>query len=35
MWRFIGAAVDYMTEEHRTMRRAQLMATLDYPALVA
>jgi taurine dioxygenase len=39
MWDNIGtvhnAVADYMPEEHRYMRRAQVMATLDYPALVA
>jgi taurine dioxygenase len=39
MWDNIGtvhnAIADYMPEEHRYMRRAQVMATLDYPALVA
>jgi taurine dioxygenase len=39
MWDNIGtvhnAVADYMPDEHRTMRRAQVMATLDYEALVA
>jgi taurine dioxygenase len=39
MWDNIGtvhnAVADYTPEEHRYMRRAQVMATLDYPALVA
>jgi taurine dioxygenase len=39
MWDNIGtvhnAVADYMPDEPRTMRRAQVMATLDYPALVA
>ncbi|WP_158926477.1 TauD/TfdA family dioxygenase [Acidisphaera sp. S103] len=39
MWDNIGtvhnAVADYMPDEHRYMRRAQVMATLDYPALVA
>ena len=39
MWDNIGtvhnAIADYMPQEHRYMRRAQVMATLDYPALVA
>jgi taurine dioxygenase len=39
MWDNIGtvhnAIADYMPNEHRYMRRAQVMATLDYPALVA
>lgn len=39
MWDNIGtvhnAVADYMPNEHRYMRRAQVMATLDYPALVA
>jgi taurine dioxygenase len=39
MWDNIGtvhnAVADYMPTEPRTMRRAQVMATLDYPALVA
>jgi taurine dioxygenase len=39
MWDNIGtvhnAVADYMPEEHRYMRRAQVMATLNYPALVA
>jgi taurine dioxygenase len=39
MWDNIGtvhnAISDYMPDEHRYMRRAQVMATLDYPALVA
>jgi taurine dioxygenase len=39
MWDNIGtvhnAVADYMPSETRTMRRAQVMATLDYPALVA
>jgi taurine dioxygenase len=39
MWDNIGtvhnAIADYMPDEHRYMRRAQVMATLDYPALVA
>ncbi|HVY14433.1 MAG TPA: TauD/TfdA family dioxygenase [Rhodopila sp.] len=39
MWDNIGtvhnAVADYMPYEHRYMRRAQVMATLDYPALVA
>jgi taurine dioxygenase len=38
MWDNIGtvhnAVADYMPDEHRYMRRAQVMATLDYPALV-
>jgi taurine dioxygenase len=39
MWDNIGtvhnAVADYLPYEHRYMRRAQVMATLDYPALVA
>jgi taurine dioxygenase len=39
MWDNIGtvhnAVADYMPNEPRYMRRAQVMATLDYPALVA
>jgi taurine dioxygenase len=39
MWDNIGtvhnAVADYMPSEPRYMRRAQVMATLDYPALVA
>ena len=39
MWDNIGtvhnAVADYMPDEPRYMRRAQVMATLDYPALVA
>jgi alpha-ketoglutarate-dependent taurine dioxygenase len=39
MWDNIGtvhnAVADSMPDEHRTMRRAQVMATLDYEALVA
>jgi taurine dioxygenase len=39
MWDNIGtvhnAVADYTPQEHRYMRRAQVMATLDYPALVA
>jgi len=39
MWDNIGtvhnAIADYTPQEHRYMRRAQVMATLDYPALVA
>jgi taurine dioxygenase len=39
MWDNIGtvhnAVADYMSEEPRYMRRVQVMATLDYPALVA
>jgi taurine dioxygenase len=39
MWDNIGtvhnAIADYMPSEPRYMRRAQVMATLDYPALVA
>ena len=39
MWDNIGtvhnAVADYTTQEPRYMRRAQIMATLDYPALVA
>jgi taurine dioxygenase len=39
MWDNIGtvhnAVADYMPQEVRYMRRAQVMATLDYPALVA
>jgi taurine dioxygenase len=39
MWDNIGtvhnAIADYLPSEHRYMRRAQVMATLDYPALVA
>jgi taurine dioxygenase len=39
MWDNIGtvhnAVADYMPEEPRYMRRVQVMATLDYPALVA
>jgi taurine dioxygenase len=39
MWDNIGtvhnAVADYMPHEPRYMRRAQVMATLDYPALVA
>jgi taurine dioxygenase len=39
MWDNIGtvhnAVADYLPDEHRYMRRAQVMATLDYPALVA
>jgi taurine dioxygenase len=39
MWDNIGtvhnAIADYMPSEPRFMRRAQVMATLDYPALVA
>jgi taurine dioxygenase len=39
MWDNIGtvhnAVADYMPEEPRYMRRAQVMATLDYPTLVA
>ncbi len=39
MWDNIGtvhnAVADYTPDEHRYMRRAQIMATLDYPALVA
>jgi taurine dioxygenase len=39
MWDNIGtvhnAVADYMADEPRTMRRAQVMATLDYAALVA
>ena len=39
MWDNIGtvhnAVADYMPTEPRTMRRVQVMATLDYPALVA
>jgi taurine dioxygenase len=39
MWDNIGtvhnAVADYTPTEHRFMRRAQVMATLDYPALVA
>ena len=39
MWDNIGtvhnAIADYMPDETRYMRRAQVMATLDYPALVA
>ena len=39
MWDNIGtvhnAIADYMSNEPRYMRRAQVMATLDYPALVA
>jgi taurine dioxygenase len=39
MWDNIGtvhnAVADYMPQEPRYMRRAQVMATLDYPALVA
>jgi taurine dioxygenase len=39
MWDNIGtvhnAVADYMPDEHRTMRRAQVMATVDYEALVA
>jgi taurine dioxygenase len=39
MWDNIGtvhnAVADYMTYEPRYMRRVQVMATLDYPALVA
>jgi hypothetical protein len=30
-----GAIADYMPDEHRYIRRVQVMATLDYPALVA
>jgi hypothetical protein len=30
-----GAIADYMPDEHRYMRHVQVMATLDYPALVA
>jgi taurine dioxygenase len=39
MWDNIGtvhnAVADYLPDEPRYMRRAQVMATLDYPALVA
>jgi taurine dioxygenase len=39
MWDNIGtvhnAVADYMPDEHRYMRRAQVMATLDYEKLVA
>jgi taurine dioxygenase len=39
MWDNIGtvhnAVADYMPDEPRTMRRAQVMATLDYAALLA
>ena len=39
MWDNIGtvhnAVADYLPDEHRYMRRAQVMATLDYPALAA
>jgi taurine dioxygenase len=39
MWDNIGtvhnAVADYMPDEPRYMRRAQVMATLDYPSLVA
>jgi taurine dioxygenase len=39
MWDNIGtvhnAVADYMPSEPRYMRRAQVMATLDYPALLA
>ena len=39
MWDNIGtvhnAIADYLSDEPRYMRRAQVMATLDYPALVA
>jgi taurine dioxygenase len=39
IWDNIGtvhnAIADYMPDEHRYMRRAQVMATLDYPTLVA
>jgi len=39
MWDNIGtvhnAVADYMPNEPRTMRRVQVMASLDYPALVA
>lgn len=39
MWDNIGtvhnAVADYLPHEHRYMRRAQVMATLDYAALVA
>jgi taurine dioxygenase len=39
MWDNIGtvhnAVADYMPDEPRYMRRAQVMATLDYPALLA
>jgi taurine dioxygenase len=39
MWDNIGtvhnAVADYTPAEHRFMRRAQVMATLDYPSLVA
>jgi len=39
MWDNIGtvhyAVADYMPDEARYMRRLQIMATLDYPALVA
>jgi taurine dioxygenase len=39
MWDNIGtvhnAVADYMPDEPRYMRRVQVMATLDYPALVA
>ena len=39
MWDNIGtvpnAVADYKPQEPRYMRRVQVMATLDYPALVA
>jgi taurine dioxygenase len=39
MWDNIGtvhnAVADYTPAEHRFMRPAQVMATLDYPSLVA
>lgn len=39
IWDNIGtvhnAVADYMPNEPRYMRRAQVMATLDYPALLA
>jgi taurine dioxygenase len=39
MWDNIGtvhnAVADYTADEPRTMRRVQVMASLDYPALVA
>jgi taurine dioxygenase len=39
MWDNVGtvhnAIADYLPHEPRFMRRAQVMTTLDYPALVA
>ena len=39
MWDNIGtvhnAVADYLPSEHRYMRRVQVMATLDYPALLS